>query len=355
MKAYRRFSTLWQMAAALCAFAALSLLLESGALLAWAQRLELGPERTLALPVVVCLHRRLQPLGIERERSRGLAELSRIGWSDDPAQLAQQRPASSAAAVPVAAMIKPAPAPASQPLPGKLGTSIDPDGPPLVTALPGLTPVPQGGTRTVALAGDSMMAVGLSAAILREVPRYKDLTTVHAFKSGTGLARPEVFDWQAEYPAMVGNARPDVVLVAIGANDGQGFVEGDTTYAFGTEGWKKVYRRRVQAFLSLLESGGATVVWLELPPMKNAELDRRMAIINRIDYETVQASPRAVWFSTAGVVGDETGHFRELGIVRGATVSLRQADGIHLSDQGALLLADKLLPWLSKQAEPKAQ
>jgi len=46
----------------------------------------------------------------------------------------------------------------------------------------------------VALAGDSMMAVGLSATLLRQAAGHKDLRMVKAFRSGTGLARPEVFN-----------------------------------------------------------------------------------------------------------------------------------------------------------------
>jgi hypothetical protein len=209
-----------------------------------------------------------------------------------------------------------------------------------------------------------MMAVGLSSTLLREAPKYKDLELVKTFKSGTGLARPEVFDWQSEYPAMLksampkdalgGGEKPEVVVVAIGANDGQGFVEDGVTYLFGTAAWQAIYQRRVQAFLDLLEADGATVVWIGLPPMKSDAYDARIALVNRIDYAVVSASPKAVWFSSAGLVGDAKGHFQDYGQVRGTMTRLRQADGIHLSDDGATLLAAKLLPWLAKQERAPA-
>jgi hypothetical protein len=205
----------------------------------------------------------------------------------------------------------------------------------------------------VALVGDSMMAVGLSSTMLREAPKYKDLVLVKMFKSGTGLARPEVFDWQTEYPAMLGTARPDVVIVAIGANDGQGFVEDGVTYPFGSAGWSAIYERRVQAFLAMLEENGARVVWVGLPPMKSDAYDERIALVNRIDYAVVHASPRAIWYSTAGIVGDENGRFQDFGEVRGETARLRQGDGIHLSDDGAVLVVANLLPWLAAQ-EPES-
>src|SRR5579859_3844387 len=86
MQAYRRFSTLCQLTAGLGVFAALALLLDSGGLYNWAQGLELGPERNIALPAATALHAALTRLGIEKGRQQALDELARIGWSDGPAE-----------------------------------------------------------------------------------------------------------------------------------------------------------------------------------------------------------------------------------------------------------------------------
>ena len=365
MRSYHHFSKLSQLAASVGAFVLVALLLESGGIYDWAGRLDLGPERTVALPVATALHRVLAPLRIERGRQHALVELARVGWSDDPAALAEAnelprlaKPMTSTAVVATgttgtapahtAAGTKPATATTiTRPVP------LRTDAAPRLCILPTIPAIAASGTRTVALAGDSMMAVGLSSTILRQAPHYKALSFVHAFKSGTGLARPEVFNWQLEYPAMLKDAQPDFVLVAIGANDGQGFVEDGVTYPFGSEGWKQIYQRRVQAYLDMLTAKGATVVWLGLPPMKSDSYDARIALINRIDYSVVSASPHAIWVGTAGVVGDADGRFRDFGEIDGHTTRLRQGDGIHLSDDGATLITTKLLPWLAAQQVAK--
>jgi hypothetical protein len=358
MTVYRRFSSVRQMSASVCAFVVLALVLESGGLSRWAQRLDLGPERTVAVPVTALLHRALIWTGLERVHHREMVGLAKIGWSDDPVALAEAHPATVVAKQP-AAVAGTTPAVASrvaaQPSAPKAPLRPMAGDPPLLSELPELPPVEAGKTRTVALAGDSMMAVGLSSTLLREAPRYQNLALIKAFKSGTGLARPEVFDWQTEYPAMLGSAHPDIVLVAIGANDGQGFVQDGIVYPFGTQGWKDIYQRRVQAYLDLLEADGATVIWLGLPPMKSDSYDAHIALVNRIDYAVVSASPRAIWFSTSGLVGDAGGRFQDFGEVNGKPARLRQGDGIHLSDDGAVLIAAKLLPWLAaQQSDPTA-
>ncbi len=362
MRTYRRFSNLAQMAVALCVFGVLALLLESGGLYDWAQRLELGPERTVALPVVTALHDGLVRLGIEGQRKRLLLELARIGWSDDPALLAAANAPAGKPALPGTNKVAPN-APGTPLVLAKptTPTSNLPKGPPiplagappLNTPLPAIPGVAAGHQRTVALAGDSMMAVGLASTILRQAPNYKDLTFLRAFKSGTGLARPEVYNWQQEYPLMLKDARPEIVLVAIGTNDGQGFVDGGVTYPFGTDGWQKIYQARVEAYLQMLQANGATVIWLGLPPMKSESYNAKIALVNRIAYTVVSATPHAIWVSTGGTVGDASGQFRDFGEINQHTVRLRQSDGIHLSDEGATLVTAKLLPWLAaQQPEP---
>jgi hypothetical protein len=354
MKGYRRFSNVWQMGAAVGAFVLLALVLESGGLKDWADRLELGPERTVAVPLVNGLDRGLRWTHVARWRASGLMELARVGWADDPEEI-EEATAVAPVKVDGAKAVAAATGPVVPALPALVATvprRIRTGDAPLETELPKIAPVDAGKVRTVALAGDSMMAVGLSSTILRQAPKYGDLAMVKTFKSGTGLARPEVFDWQKEYPAMLKDARPDVVLVAIGANDGQGFVEGGVTYPFGTEGWKAIYRKRVEAYLAMLESGGATVVWIGLPPMKSSVYDSHIAVVNRIDYEVVSGSPRAIWFSTAKILGDDQGAFQDFGSVDGKATRLRQPDGIHMTDDGGVLLAEKLLPWLAAERAP---
>jgi uncharacterized protein len=196
-----------------------------------------------------------------------------------------------------------------------------------------------------------MMAVGLSDVLLRQSAGNENLRVIKAFRSGTGLARPDVFDWMAEYPAMIGSNRPDAVIVAIGANDGQGFVEDGKVLAFGTDAWVSAYQRRIAAFLDLLTGDGAHVLWVGLPPMKSGQYNAKAAEINRIAYTVVSQYPQAAWWNPQSLVGDETGAYREFETTPdGRTTRLRQADGIHLSSEGAALLAPPLMNWLNASA-----
>jgi hypothetical protein len=382
-------SSVTQLAFGLAGFIFTIVLLDSGGLAQWAQRLELGPLRSVAAPETQHIDMRLAPLGIDRLRPQLIAALGRAGWSDDPATLAAANeagfnvwpftaapaPALAPQALPPPSPLPPTPPP--QPVPAAPAAAVirtvkpvampapvpvaaaPPAAPapiaatlPSLTPLPPLGPLPVGRPRQVALVGDSMMAVGLSAVLLRTTAADPKLHMVKAFRSGTGLARPDVFDWINEYPAMIGKAHPDVVIVALGANDAQGYVDASgQTLAFGTDAWVASYRARVTAFLNLLTSTGHQVLWVGLPPMRSPVYDAHTAEINRITYSVVSASPDAAWWNPTPYIGGADGGFRDLGTVETPTghraiAHLRAEDGIHLSDDGAGLLTQVLMPWL---------
>jgi hypothetical protein len=339
-------------------FAVAIVLLESEGLAKWASHLEIGPLRSVAVPVTAAVQSALQPLGIYRIRDRALDDLARVGWTDDPALLEkaantvdlprlQPSPAATTAAcaaTPPKLPAKPAPL---HPNPSIVAISPLATDVPHTTVLPALPPVEPGKQRVVALAGDSMMAVGLSATLLRQAASHKNLRMVKVFRSGTGLARPEVFDWMDEYPAMLGDEKPDVVIVAIGANDGQGFVVDGKVLPYGSENWRKVYQQRLADYLAMVGAGGARVVWVGLPPMRLPVYNEKTAAINRIAFTVVSQSPQATWWNPVSYVGDEAGNFREFATqTNGQTVRLRSTDGIHLSDEGAGLLSAVLITWL---------
>ena len=336
------------------------LLIESEGLEKWANRLEPGPLRAVAQPAASSLNWTLQPLGLGGVRDRVLDEAAAMGWSDDAVRVARVTPpptrqaaasptllsrASSAAHLAEANPVLSAAALA--PIAGSVPRSS--------ASLKPLPPIEQGRQRVVVLAGDSMMAVGFGVGLMRKAGGDKNLRILRAFKSGTGLARPDVFNWMDEYPAMLGSEEPDVVIVAIGANDGQSFVLDDKVLLFGSDQWRKTYQSRVAEFLAMIESTGARVLWVGLPPMRSAQFNQRISIVNRIAYTVVSQDPKASWWSTASFVGDATGSFQEFEeLPNGTVVRLRAPDGIHFAEEGASTMTAKLVKWLDPSLQSAA-
>jgi len=347
-----------QLALVIAGFLAAIVLLECDGLVSWADHLEPGSLRTSAVPVAGAMQRAARPFGASIVRTHALLALARVGWSDDAALVAAAntssvRPGTTQCGCVSVSNDHSAASGCAVPAAQKLFQNAAGARTPLLPAVPRaavlvpLPPVAPGKPRVVALAGDSMMAVGLSAMLLRESAVNKNLRVVKVFRSGTGLARPEVFNWMDEYPAMLGAEKPDVVIVAIGANDGQGFVVDGKVLAYGTAEWERVYQERLASYLAMLSSTGARVVWVGLPPMRVASYNEKIATINRIAYTVVSQHPEATWFNPVPYVSDEAASYKEfVTLPNGQTLRIRASDGIHLSDEGAGLMTSVLIKWL---------
>ena len=358
-------------------FVLVGILLEAGGLATWAQRLDVGPLRSIAQPTTTALNEQLRKLGIGTLRPTLLAGLARLQRDEPPAvapRLVADVPAADRCDEPVrdrglvAGLLAWGQQPVRPPLLATWHdasrTSVQHNVPvastnasiiaanlPAAATLDALAPVPVGQTRTVALVGDSMMAVGLSDNLLRGMARRKELRAIRAFRAGTGLSRPDTFDWMQQYPQMLGDSKPDAIIVAIGANDGQSFVEDGKVLDFGSDAWVAAYRHRLNQFVDLLTRDGAQVIWVGLPPMRIAKYDARMNLINRLAYDTVSQREHVTWWNAGTLIADPQGQFREYAQrPDGSSIRLRAGDGIHLSEEGAGLLAPPLLAWLDPPA-----
>lgn len=363
MRNFHLNQSIRQMFLTLGGFVVAILLLESDGLENWANRLEPGLLRTVAQPAASAVNRALQPLGIAGARDRTLDEAARMGWSDDALRLSRLtpptterttalQPQTSHASSASASAIR---QPESRSVPSAAAVTPIVGSIPRNLGLSPLTPIEQGRSRVVVLTGDSMMAVGFGAGLMRKASEDKNLRIVRAYKSGTGLARPDMFNWLDQYPAMVGSEKPDVVIVAIGANDGQSFVVDDKVLPFGSEEWRKTYQSRVAGFLAMVEGTGARVLWVGLPPMRFEPFNQRISIVNRIAYTVVSQDPKASWWSTTSFVGDASGSFREFAeSPTGRLVRLRAPDGIHFTEEGTSTMTSALLKWLDPSLDSAA-
>lgn len=342
-------------------------LLESKGLVVWAQRLDAGPVRQQALAVTQGFDRMWGTVAapITNLRPEALAFLTAHNWSDMPAQEDGQIPAGKPEVVLSAQLqngtdlttLSPVSPSGTEPTPG-IGTRsplpVAATGLPVVQpdALGSLVPLPQATVdkpRRVALAGDSMMAVGLSGQLQRDLAPFKtSVTTIRAFRPATGLARPDVFDWQKEYPLMAGNGKPDVVVVAIGANDTQNLEIGGKVLTIGSVEWRAAYRQRVTDYLNMLTQDGAVVLWIKLPPMRPAKYNRNVTVVNEVAQEVVTSNPRAIWWDVSSRYVDAKGQFREFANVGDSRrqVRIRQSDGIHLTEAGAKLISEDIIGWI---------
>ena len=164
---------------------------------------------------------------------------------------------------------------------------------------------------------------------------------------GTGLARPEVFNWPAYMRDEVLRDHPDAVVLTLGSNDDQDLTGDGGGEHFGTPEWQTEYRRRVGGLMdTITASGETTLFWVGLPPMRNTErFETRYRLINDIARTEAARRPgKVVYVDTETVLSPPGGGYADyLSNADGSVVQVRTGDGIHFTREGGDRIADAVI------------
>jgi len=187
--------------------------------------------------------------------------------------------------------------------------------------------------------GDSL-AGPLGNALARRGATLGLLAVVIDYQDGTGLARPDLFDWPETAAQRLPEVAPDVVVSLIGANDGQALRLPGGRLEFGSPEWDREYAGRVGAFMDLLAGGSRRVYWVGVPTMSDPDYDARVRHINALVQQEAATRRQLVYVDAYSLFQDEEGRFAtQLVDEAGDLVTVRLPDGTHLTTAGADRLA----------------
>jgi hypothetical protein len=206
--------------------------------------------------------------------------------------------------------------------------------------------------RRVLIVGSSLAATGFGAVLEDMLDEHPDIECFRKAKSASGLVRPDFFDWDDQSKRQVEFRKPDLVIVFMGANDGQDIPawKGSNRVGWGDEDWPAAYRDRVDGFLANLTmsvegADGADVMWLALPKMPSPSLERKLTIIRGVHEQAVAAlGGHGSYLDTTQYLVDDQGALMVSTKVRGKQHEIRSEDGVHFTMSGCEYLADKIYP-----------
>ena len=221
-------------------------------------------------------------------------------------------------------------------------------GQPVTTPMPAAQPVvvmqdPSGlkakaGRLRIGVFGDSM-GDGVWTALYREFRDDAGVEVTKFSEVSTGLSRYDYVNIQTKTTRQLDETPVDVAVVVFGTNDAQGIDEGGVIHDFGTPGWKAAYGRRIDDLVALFRSRGVVVYWVGMPRMKRDSFDGRMSIVN----EVVEARMKALgvaYLETISLTSDAAGKYVPYAETGGRRRLMRANDGIHMSMDGYVRLAE---------------
>ncbi|MCX7819521.1 MAG: DUF459 domain-containing protein [Kiritimatiellae bacterium] len=201
----------------------------------------------------------------------------------------------------------------------------------------------RGGAEEVLVCGDSLMQA-VSRSVVRQFASTPSVKVTTVVSIGTGLARPDVFDWPAKLREAAAG-RPSAAVLLLGANDGQNLrTDAGQVVVNGTTEWEREYAARVAAVLRTLQSAGVGyILWVGLPDMRDPKLQQDCQRINRIIRTECGRVAVSEFFDVVPLFSPKPGTFSPY-LIRpgGKVVQVRASDGIHFNADGADILAQAI-------------
>lgn len=193
------------------------------------------------------------------------------------------------------------------------------------------------------LAGDSLMG-NISESFIEKTSGNRLISATDDFQIGTGLARPDVYNWPAAVAKEMATVNPDVVVFIFGANDDQDMASNGQRLVLQSPGWQQEYARRVNQILDLTATGTRQVIWLGIPAVRRPRLNQTKDLINQVVKLAAAARPDVTYLDLGPLVDGPGNSFTTyLTNGSGQSVAVRDSDGIHLTLAGAGLVTPVLL------------
>ncbi len=173
------------------------------------------------------------------------------------------------------------------------------------------------------------------------------VTTELDYKTSSGLARPDFFDWPAHMRSIVPQVNPDIVIATFGGNDAQGLRNLDESWAVervpsaDDAEWRAEYGRRVGEVMDYLSDGNRTLIWVGIPNDDDPELTARMRVQDEVVRAEAAARPEVVFIDTWDRFNGVNDGWAEFVVDPrdGEGKDVRADDGFHLNENGAEILA----------------
>jgi len=192
--------------------------------------------------------------------------------------------------------------------------------------------------RKILVVGD-FVADGLAWGLDQQLADEPKLAVIDRANTGSGLAREDYYDWDKSLPDILNQEKPDVVVVALGANDRQQLRVGNQRYAMHSPQWEDVYGKRIDGLVDTLKVYGRPFFWVGAPPMRTSAISADMAYLNGLFKARVEPAGGHFVDVWNGFV-DDNGQFIASGPdVDGQVRALRAGDGINFTRAGRVKLS----------------
>jgi len=224
-----------------------------------------------------------------------------------------------------------APAPAQNPTPA----GPPPTSPPVIT-VPPTTPAPE--PLRIAMSGDSMMGglyPALEGALETQLGRP---IQVEYFLTPAIVENPEAFD---QWRQIIADYDPHVSIFLMGWWENYRLHSNLLSMHPDQADWMDRYRSiAVEPWRQLVTSGGGELIWVTMPPVDHELRTTQIGALNEA-WRSIGSGERSTVIESVPSLTDPEGRYALRSPATGRL--LRNPDGLHICQDGALALTERLI------------
>lgn len=194
--------------------------------------------------------------------------------------------------------------------------------------------------------GDSL-SISLGETLERTLSGAPGLDYTWDGTKSTGLTRPDLLNWPRHLRGLVSQQPPDIVVIMLGANDVMPLDAPDGSHVqFGDPDWAKAYAAKAEEMTAICREANPRVViyWVGVPSMGDADLADGVGQVNAA-LQAMCQTDGCHFIDTHTALSDENDHFgrHARDAATGEIITIRTADGVHMTEAGAQKLAGVVL------------
>ncbi len=186
----------------------------------------------------------------------------------------------------------------------------------------------------VGVFGDSI-GNGMFEALYYQLPRDQGYDVLRFSKEATGFTRYHTLDLAQRAREQLAADPVDVAVISFGANDAQDMWEEGHLHPLLGDSWRRIVGDRLDRFVATARSTGATVYWIGLPVMRDAQMDATMQAMDAF-YADHMRRLGVTFVDTRPLSVDGQGRYNAYlpDAKTGRPALMRTPDGIHLIGVG---------------------
>ena len=186
----------------------------------------------------------------------------------------------------------------------------------------------------VGVFGDSF-GDGVWAGLYHQLPEKQGFQIFRFGKEATGFTRYRTLNLEDRARAQVAHQPIDAAVISFGANDIQPIFEEGHLQPLMSPGWQRIIGARIDRFVRVARSTGASLWWVGLPVMRDPAMDHDVAAMNAF-YAARMRALGVPFVETRSRSVDRAGAYAAYlpDAKTGAPTPVRRQDGVHMTMQG---------------------